>query len=64
MMDTHQTRQIVEKALANAQKAGLGATAQTEHAVRALLQLRPEMSETDAIKAVLRIERPYESGRS
>ena len=62
MTDTHQIRQIVEKALDNARKAGLGATAQTEHAVRALLQLRPEMSEADAIKAVLRVERPYETG--
>lgn len=59
MAKTYEVREIVEKALANAEAAGLGATQKTEHAVRALLQLRPEMTEDDAVKAVLRVERPY-----
>ena len=60
MPDTHETRRIIEKALENARAAGFGVTAQTEHAVRALMQVRPEMSEPDAVKAVLRVERPID----
>lgn len=59
MTDTFEVRQIVEKALANAEKAGLDVSKQTEHAVRALLQMRPEMTEPDAIQAVRRVQRPY-----
>ena len=64
MPKTHEIRAIVEKALENARAAGFGATRQTEHAVRTLMQLHPEMSEQDAVKAVLRVERPYEAGES
>lgn len=59
MVDTYEVRRIVETALSNAAKAGLGVTEQTEHAVRALLQLRPELSEDQAIQAVRRVQRPY-----
>lgn len=59
MTETFEVRQIIEKALANAEKAGLDVSKQTEHAVRAVLQVRPEMTEDQAIEAVRRIQRPY-----
>ena len=59
MTDTSDIRRVIEQALANARKAELGATGQTEHAVRALLQMHPELSEQEAVTAVRRVLRPY-----
>lgn len=59
MTNTYEVRRLIEKALEHACAADLGVTEQTEHAVRALLQAHPEMSEVDAIKAVQRVQRPY-----
>ena len=59
MTSTYEVRRLIEKALDHARAAELGVTEQTEHAVRALLQAHPEMSELDAIKAVQRVQRPY-----
>jgi hypothetical protein len=58
MMDPTKIRDIVEKALGNAKAAGFGRTEQIEHAVRALRQVDPQVSEEDAITAVRRIMRP------
>ena len=59
MTNTYEIRRLIEAALDHARRAELGVTEQTEHAVRALLQAHPEMSEVDAIKAVQRVQRPY-----
>ena len=59
MTDTHDIRRIIEQALANARNAELGTTGQTEHAVRALLQMHPELSGQDAVTAVRRVLRPF-----
>ncbi len=59
MTDTSDVRRIVEKALANAKEAGLDVTKQSEHAMRALLQMHPELTDEKARQAVLRILRPY-----
>ena len=59
MTDTSDIRRVIEKALANAQEAELGVTKQTEHAVRAVLQMHPEISEEEAVRAVRRVRRPY-----
>ena len=59
MPNTYEIRRLIEAALDHARTAELGVTEQTEHAVRALLQAHPEMSEYDAIKAVQRVQRPY-----
>lgn len=59
MTDTSDIRHVVEKALANAEKAGLSPTKSIEHAVRALQQMHPELSAEQAIQAVRRIQRPY-----
>ena len=59
MTDTSDIRRVIEQALANARKAELGATGQTEHAVRAILQMHPELSEQEAVQAVQRVMRPY-----
>lgn len=59
MSDTHDIRRIIERALENAKKAELGVTQQSEHAVRAVLQMHPELSEQEAVQAVQRVMRPY-----
>ena len=59
MPNTYEIRRLIEAALDHARTAELGVSEQTEHAVRALLQAHPEMSEYDAIKAVQRVQRPY-----
>ena len=57
MMDPTKIRDIVEKAVDNAKAAGYGRTEQIEHAVRALRQIDPHVSEQDAITAVRRVLR-------
>lgn len=59
MVDTAHIRGIIEKALENARAADLDVPQQIEHAVRALLQMHPELSQQDAITAVRRVMRPY-----
>lgn len=59
MADTLDIRRIIEKALANAQEANLSPTKQTEHAVRAVMQMHPELKQEDAVTAVRRVLRPY-----
>ncbi|MDH3472763.1 MAG: hypothetical protein OEM59_03635 [Rhodospirillales bacterium] len=59
MTDTEDIRRVIEKALENARAAELGVTKQTEHAVRAVLQMHPELTESEAVRAVQRVMRPY-----
>ena len=54
---THQPLST-HKIFGNAKAAGFGRTEQIEHAVRALRQVDPQVSEEDAITAVRRIMRP------
>ena len=57
MSDTVHIKEVVQKAIDNAAKAGLGFTEQNDHAVRALHAAHPELSEADVVQAVSRIRR-------
>ena len=57
MMDPTKIRVVVEKAVTNAVAAGFGRTEQIEHAVRALREMDPGLSEGNAITAVRRVLR-------
>ncbi len=43
---------VIRQALADAQAAGRDHLGQTEHAVKAVLQARPDMTASDALTAV------------
>jgi len=55
MTDTLELNRIVNKALDDARAAGLSVPRQFEHAVRSVLQVYPEIDESDAVTAVIRI---------
>ncbi len=52
MADTPDLARIVTQALANAREKGLDHIDQTEHAVRAVMAARPDMTASDALRAV------------
>ena len=55
MTETLELKSIINKALNNARAAGFGFAQQIEHAVRSVRQVHPEIDESDAVTAVLRI---------
>ena len=55
MTDTLELERIVSKALDDAKAADLSVPRQIEHAVRSVRQVYPEIDESDAGTAVLRI---------
>ena len=55
MTDTLELKRIVSKALDDARAAGLSVPRQFEHAVRSVRQVYPEIDESDAVTAVIRI---------
>ena len=57
MMETTHIKSIVDKAMENAKAAGFGRTAQLEHALRALQQAAPDVSEEEARTALRRVLR-------
>ena len=59
MVDTLDIRRVIEEALKNAQAAALGIPQQIEHAVRALIQMYPELSEREFDEIRLQ-PHPYE----
>ena len=48
---------VIRQALADAQAAGRDHLAQTETAVRAVLQVRPDMTASEALAAVAMVQR-------
>ena len=48
---------VIRQALADAQAAGREYLTQTEHAVRAVMQVRPDMTASDALTAVELVRR-------
>ncbi len=48
---------VIRQALEDAQAAGRDHTGQTEHAVQAVLQVRPDMTASDALAAVNMVRR-------
>ncbi|MDX1401488.1 MAG: hypothetical protein R3245_06175 [Kiloniellales bacterium] len=57
MVDTTHIKDIVERAMENAKAAGFDRSTQLEHALRALQQAAPEVSEKDARTALRRVVR-------
>ena len=65
MSDTVHIKEVVQKAIDNAAKAGLGFSEQNEHALRALHAAHPELGEAEILQAISRIrQRPMESPES
>ncbi len=56
LMDESLTR-IIAQALADAREKGLDDFGQTEHAVRAVLAVRPDLTASDALWQVERLQR-------
>ena len=55
MTDKLELKRIVNKALDDARAADLSVPRQFEHAVRSVRQVYPEIDESDAVTAVIRI---------
>lgn len=55
-METHLER-LIRTALAEARAAGLDYPGQTYRAMSEVMRLRPDMTDTDALKAVDRVHR-------
>ena len=51
-MDDDDVARIVAQALADAREKGLDYIGQTEHAVRAVLAVRPDLTAGDALRAI------------